>query len=74
MELKSGFKITLFSHPDYESLTAEIYFGDQFIAMITNESGIFKVELSSFNGELAPKFPFDAFQEALNSGRSRLSE
>ena len=74
MELDSGFKIILFSHPDYESLTAEVYFGDIYIAMIINEDGIFKIELSNSSDAGVRQYALDDFQAALSTAQSRLLE
>jgi hypothetical protein len=72
MELKSGFRITLFSHPDYENLTAEIYFGDLFVALISKQNDIYCIEFSTTSDILGQKFDFTAFVEAVSEARSRL--
>jgi hypothetical protein len=73
MELKSGFRITLFSHPDYENLTAEIHFGEHFVALISRENDKCRIELTSANDIYERRFDLDAFLEALSTARARLT-
>jgi hypothetical protein len=73
MELRSGFKITLFSHPDYENLTAEVYFGELFIALVFQTNDSHWIELSNTSDILGQKFDLIAFIEAVNEARSRLN-
>jgi hypothetical protein len=73
MELKSGFRITLFSHPDYENLTAEIYFGDLFVALICQKNEMYWIELSTTSDILGQKFDLTAFVEAVSEARSQLT-
>lgn len=73
MELESGFKITLFSHPDYDHLTAEIYLGDRFIALVLKTHDSYCIELSNASDILGLKLDFDAFMEASREARNRLN-
>jgi hypothetical protein len=74
MELPSGFRIVLFSHPDYDQLTAEIYYHDDFVALVSQENGQFQIELDSPRSALRRKYALEAFREALDKAKDRLSE
>ena len=74
MELETGYRIVLFSHPDYEQLTAEIYFHDEFVAIVSQENGVFQLELDSPKIGIVRKFQLNGFQEALDVATKRLSE
>ena len=48
MEWKSGFSVTLFSHPAHENLTAEIFFGENFIGLVSQESGVYQIDFDGY--------------------------
>lgn len=74
MELKSNFKVVLFSHVGYRNLTAEVYFGDDFIALVSRENGAFQVEWASPSNVTARRYDLDALLEALAVAKYRLAE
>ena len=45
--MKSNFYITICSDQDYEKLIAEIYYGDEFVALVHQEKGSPKLEVSA---------------------------
>lgn len=74
MDLKSNFKVVLFSHVDYQNLTAEIYFGDEFVALVSRENGAFQIEWASPSNGAAHRYDLDALLEALAMVKDRLAE
>lgn len=74
MVLASNFKVVLFSHVDYRNLTAEIYFGDDFVALVSRENGTFQVEWAPLTNGSARRYDLDALLEALAAAKDRLAE
>ncbi len=74
MNLKSNFKVVLFSHVDYQSMTAEVYRGDDFVAIVSHENGGFQVEWVVPGNAKAPRYDLDALLEALAAAKDRLAE
>lgn len=74
MQLKSNFNVVLFSHVDYENLTAEVYFGDEFVALVSRENGAFQVEWASPGSGSARCYDLDGLLEALSVAKGRLAE
>lgn len=64
----------LFSHVDYQNLTAEIYFGDEFVALVSRENAAFQVEWASSSNGAVLRYDLDALLEALAVAKGRLAE
>ncbi len=70
MEFPSGYRVILFSHSDFERLTAEIYFGEAFLCLVyREEKGAF---IGFSMGEKAKGFLLDGFVEAALSQNNYL--
>ena len=70
----SEFRVTVCSLPDYEDLVAEIYIGDEFVALLSQERGPDAMAV-----EIAPRrTPFttdlSTFEEAMSHAKKRLWE
>ena len=50
-----GFEVVLASPPEYERLTAEIFFDGKFIALVNQECGLDRLELEIPGGEVDEK-------------------
>lgn len=74
MDLKSNFKVVLFSHVDYQNMTAEVYCGDDFMALVSHENGGFQVEWAIPNNAKVPRYDLGALLEALTAAKDRLAE
>lgn len=74
MDLKSNFKVVLFSHVDYQSMTAEVYRGDDFVALVSHENGGFQAEWGVPSNAKDPRYDLDALLEALAAAKDRLAE
>lgn len=72
--MNRDFKILISSDLEYEELCAEIYFQDQFVAMLTQENGIENLEIQIHPPKNAPfwVFKFSEFELALQSAKSAL--
>jgi hypothetical protein len=72
----SEFRITVASDPDHEDLIAEIYFGDEFVALLSQENGFesIEVELHPRQNGQPHRFPLGDLQGALEKAKSRLWE
>jgi hypothetical protein len=77
MLIDKRFEVVLASPPDYEELTAEIYFNGKFVALVNQENGRERLEVEF------PKAEFDetaiiravdlnGFLDALEFARNRL--
>lgn len=70
-------RIDLASDQDHERVVAEIYFHNQFVALVSNDNG---VEVIEFPGPgldescIARSIPRDAFLHALSIASNRLKE
>ena len=75
---KQEFRIIVASPPDYNNLVAEIYLGDLFFAMITQErgKGTFDIETpgaEEIQHQIARKSEVNGFIEAIREACSRLT-
>jgi len=73
-----GFEVILASGPDHERLTAEIFFDDKFVALVSQEQklGEFNLELPSLGLDeslIQRKVELTGFQEAITLARKRLT-
>ena len=74
--MAGGFSIDVGSDQDHEDLVAEIYYEGEFVAMITQEDGVDRMQF-----EIHPRrdgepwlFLFSDFQDAVQSASRRLWE
>lgn len=72
-----GFEVVLASPPEYEELTAEIFFDGKFVALVNQERGLDQLELeipSTDTAEkyLARKVKLRGFLEAVKTAEDRL--
>jgi len=72
--MNSEFRVTVCSLPDYEELVAEIYVGDEFVALLSQEAGpeAIRMEISPSNAPI--KVELATFEEALAHAKNRLWE
>ncbi|NGX62686.1 MAG: hypothetical protein KR126chlam6_00086 [Candidatus Anoxychlamydiales bacterium] len=70
------FKIIISSDQEYEELCAEIYFENQFVAIITQEKGFENLQISIYSPSKKGKWLFNLvdFQEILNKAKESLWE
>lgn len=70
----SKFKIIMSSDLDYEELCAEIYFEDQFVAMLTQENGIenMEIEIHPPQNKKFWSFKFSDFETIMESAKKSL--
>jgi len=68
------FSIDVGSDQEHEDLVAEIYYGDEFVGMLTQESGFdsMEVEICSRKSSDPWTFKYEDFIRALKEGRQRL--
>ncbi len=74
--MKNHFKIIISSDLDYEELCAEIYFNDQFVAMLMQEKGFENLELEIYPSENKKTwlFKFSEFEKILKKAKEKLWE
>jgi hypothetical protein len=72
----SKFRIIISSDDEYEDLCAEIYYEDQFIAILTQEQGFenLKIEFYPYQMGVNLVFKFAEFENALNSAKKTLQD
>lgn len=71
------FSVLVASLPDYESVVAEIYYGEDFVGLISQDDGPLKVELPGIDvdgSRIERVIPLKGFQEALIAASRRLQE
>jgi hypothetical protein len=72
----SEFKITVGSNIDYEDLIAEIYYGEEFVALISQEDGYERLDVELYapvdGGQF--KFKLSEFEQAVAKAKRRLFE
>ncbi len=77
--MSQRFGIRIASPPEYERLVAEIYFGDRFVALVSEERGVGQFDLETPGLELIEssilrKVDLDGFLKAVEEARDCLSE
>jgi len=74
--MKKQFKIVISSDLDYEELCAEIYFDNQFVAIITQEKGFENLELEIYPPDKKKSwiFNFLEFEKILKKAKEILWE
>ncbi len=74
MTVYKGFRISVGSDSDYEDLTAEIYFKESFVAIITQEQGFeeLKIEIYPPSEKTKWDFKFDDFLQTMQLAKQRL--
>ena len=72
--ISKNFRVDIVGDLDYEDLVADIYFKDQFVAMLTQEKGFEKLEIEIHPPKNQEKwlFKFSEFEEALQHAKLRL--
>ncbi|MCI5141507.1 MAG: hypothetical protein D3909_07235 [Candidatus Electrothrix sp. ATG1] len=74
MKKYKDFRVSVGDDPDHEDLTAEIYFRDYFVAMLTQEQGFDKLQIEIFqnpNGD-AWTFLLEDFLKIIELSKQRL--
>ena len=74
--MTSKFNIIISSDIDYNDLCAEIFFENQFVAILTQEEGFdnLEIQIHSPIKEKYWSFKFAEFEKALNSAKEILKE
>lgn len=72
-----GFEVVLASPPEYEELTAEIFFDGKFVALVNQERGLDQLELEIPSRDTAEKYlarkvKLSGFLEAVKTAEDRL--
>lgn len=72
----SRFRISVGDDDDHEDLTAEIYFDEKYLALVSQENGLemVQVELQRCPDSAAWIFSLDSFLEVLEKAKHRLWE
>ena len=75
--MNEEYKIMIASGPDHEEVFAEIYFGEQFVALVSQEDGIgsMRIEFPDTNVRedmIVRKVNLKDFQEALHEAAKKL--
>ena len=75
--MNQGFEIILASPPEYEELTAEIYFDGKFIALVNREHGLDRLEFETpgvglDETQICRKIELKGFLEAVEVAVKRL--
>lgn len=72
----SEFRIQIASDTDHEELIAEIYFGDEFVALINEEKGAEhpEIELHPRKDGEPHRFALSDFEAAIERAKARLHE
>lgn len=70
------FRVIVSSDQDYEQLIAEIYFGDRFVGIVSQEKGLEELALEIRGSDFDPKrnLPLRPFLKALERAMERLQE
>jgi hypothetical protein len=74
--MSKAYKITVCSLPDYEQLVAEIYLGDEFVGLLSQEKGPEKtmIEINVTGAQRSSKWELALFEQALDEAKQRLSK
>jgi len=74
--MKNNFNIIISSDVAYEELCAEIYFNEQFVAILTQENGFENLQVQIYSQENKKPwlFKFSEFEEILNKAKKTLWE
>ena len=74
--MSENFRVDIVGDLDYEDLVADIYFKDQFVAMLIQEKGFKNLELEIHPPKNQEKwlFQFSEFEEVLRYAKQRLWE
>ncbi|MFA6119334.1 MAG: hypothetical protein WC688_05405 [Parachlamydiales bacterium] len=72
--MKNDFKIIISSDLSYEELCAEIYFDDQFVAILTQEEGFENLMIEIYPPENKKMwlFKFSEFEKTLITAKEKL--
>jgi len=72
--MKNEFKIVISSYVDYEDLCAEIYFDNQFVAILTQEEGFENLLIEIYPPENKKhwSFKFSDFEAILKKAKEQL--
>jgi hypothetical protein len=78
MDADGSFRVLITSPSEYEELVAEIFLGDKFVALISQESGVNRLKLELPGPGLreqtiARSVDLDAFLRAVEEARTRLA-
>jgi hypothetical protein len=76
MTQHSDFRISVGDDPEHEELTAEIYFRDQFVAIVSQENGLERgvIEIQPRESGEPWAFSLQEFMETLSKAKQRLWE
>lgn len=71
-----GFRISVGDDPEHEDLTAEIYYQELFIALLSQEQGFEKLQIEIFENPNGDTWSFllEDFLEAIELSKKRLWE
>ncbi len=71
-----SFRIDVTSPAEFDELVAEIYIHDEFVGLLSQESGPGHtvLELGPIRGDVVMKLDLAVFEEALNSAKARLQK
>lgn len=71
-----GFRISVGDDQDHEDLTAEVYFNELFVAMLSQEEGFDKLQIEIFNNPNGDPWTFllDDFLKVIELSKQRLWE
>lgn len=74
MTAHSAFRISVGDDSEHEDLTAEIYFGDQFVAIVSQEDGLERavIEIHACESGEPWSFSLQELIDALNKAKERL--
>jgi hypothetical protein len=72
-----GFEVILVSAPEYRALAAEIFFNGKFVALVTQERGLDRLELeipqmNVDESKVIRKVPINGFLDCIAIARERL--
>ena len=74
MEFESGFRIILWSNPEYENLTAEISFRGDFVAEIIRKDDQVFIKFDLTAKDEGRTYCLDEFLQAVAEARKRLTD
>ncbi|MBT0121032.1 hypothetical protein [Vibrio campbellii] len=74
MRNPDGFRVSVGGDPDYRDLTAEIYYKEEFLALISQDQGFDSLQLNIYanSGDGVWSFPMDELLGAIEYARQRL--
>ena len=74
MKLPKDFRISVGDDPEHEDLTAEIYYQEKFVAMLTQERGFENIEIELFSSPNGERWCFllKDFWETIEAAKMRL--